>query len=92
MKVKNNSGKVIGIQDTSILPGETGEIPKGYEKNPIVLKYIENGTFTEIQARKAAASSGKSVDDGQDPDGKKAETGGGQDPDGKKTGSTKNNE
>ncbi len=54
MLVKNNSTKIIGIQETSILPGDTGKIPSGYEKNPIVLKYIDNGTFSVVEPAKPA--------------------------------------
>lgn len=54
MLIKNNSSKIVGISETSILPGDTGKVPDGYEKNPIVLKYIENGTFSVIGSAKAA--------------------------------------
>lgn len=54
MLVKNNSSKIVGINETSILPGATETIPEGYEKNPIVLKYIENGTFSVVEPAKPA--------------------------------------
>lgn len=54
MLVKNKSSKVIGINETSILPGDTEKVPEGYEKNPIVLKYIENGTFSVVEPAKPA--------------------------------------
>lgn len=54
MVVKNNSSKIIGINRTSILPKATEKIPDGYEENPIVLKYIENGTFSVIEPAKPA--------------------------------------
>lgn len=49
MLLKNNTGKIIGIGMESILPGETKECPKRYEKNPVVLQYIKNGTFEKIE-------------------------------------------
>lgn len=54
MLVKNNSSKIVGISETSILPGDTAKVPNGYEKNPIVLKYIENGTFSVVKSAKSA--------------------------------------
>lgn len=77
MLVKNNSSKVIGINETSILPGDTEKIPDGYEKNPIVLKYIENGTFSVVEpakpakkekAKKDPAGDAKKTDDTQSND------------------------
>lgn len=55
MLLKNNTGKIIGIGMESILPGEIKECPVGYEKNPVVLQYIKNGTFEKIE--RAAAES-----------------------------------
>lgn len=52
MTIRNDSSKIIGIGETSILPGETAECPKGYEKNPVIRKYIKNGVFTEIKSEK----------------------------------------
>lgn len=49
MLLKNNTGKIIGIGMESILPGETKECPVGYEKNPVVLQYVKNGTFEKIE-------------------------------------------
>lgn len=49
MFLKNNSTKIIGIGLVSILPGETEECPTKYEKNPVIQKYIENGTFTVVK-------------------------------------------
>ncbi len=54
MIVRNKSSKIIGINETSILPGDTQKVPDGYEKNPVVLKYIENGTFTVVEPVKSA--------------------------------------
>lgn len=50
MLLKNNTGKIIGIGMESILPGETKECPVGYEKNPVVLQYVKNGTFEKIES------------------------------------------
>lgn len=49
MLLKNNTGKIIGIGMESILPGEIKGCPVGYEKNPVVLQYIKNGTFEKIE-------------------------------------------
>ena len=54
MLVRNNSSKIIGINETSILPGDTQKVPEGYEKNPVVLKYIANGTFAVVKPVKSA--------------------------------------
>ena len=48
MKIKNNSNKIIGIREQSILPGETAECPKGYENNPVIQKYIASGVFARV--------------------------------------------
>lgn len=50
MLLKNNTGKIIGIGMESILPGEIKECPVGYEKNPVVLQYVKNGTFEKIES------------------------------------------
>ncbi len=74
MLVRNNSSKIVGINETSILPGDTGMVPDGYEKNPIVLKYIGNGTFSVVEpakstkkekAKKETTEDGKKPDDAQ---------------------------
>ena len=54
MLVRNKSSKIIGINETSILPGDTQKVPEGYEKNPVVLKYIANGTFAVVKPVKSA--------------------------------------
>ena len=44
MKLTNISvGKIIGIGNVTILPGETKDIPEGYENNPIVEHYEKLG-------------------------------------------------
>lgn len=54
MVVKNNSSKIIGVGETSILPGATEKIPAGYEKNPVIRKYITNGTFSVVKPEKSS--------------------------------------
>ena len=41
MKIKNLSGKVIGIGDLILLPGKTDTLPVDMESNPVVKKYEE---------------------------------------------------
>ncbi len=71
MILKNNSNKVIGINETSLLPGDRKECPKGYENNPVVKKYINNGTFSVEKTTKKSQKSlnpdptGKADDSGQ---------------------------
>lgn len=68
MKFKNTSQKIIGIGDVTILPGETKDIPKEYEKNPTLEFYKKKGmaeitgkastpvkTAEQIEAAKAEA-------------------------------------
>lgn len=69
MKIENiSSGKIIGIGEVSILPGETKEIPEAYESSPILEVYRREGfariigkpgqkqkTDEEIAAEKAVA-------------------------------------
>lgn len=67
MLVRNTSSKIIGINETSILPGDTQKVPEGYEKNPVVLKYIANGTFAVVKpvksSKKDPAEGAKKADD-----------------------------
>ena len=39
MKIKNIGGKIIGIGEITILPGETKEIPVAFETSPILEVY-----------------------------------------------------
>lgn len=43
MKIKNIGGKIIGIGEVTVLPGETKEIPKMYETNPVLEVYKNRG-------------------------------------------------
>ena len=57
MKVKNNTNKPIGIGILNLLPGATEELPKAYEKHPIVTmlatkKYDEEHTFITLTDEK----------------------------------------
>lgn len=70
MKIENISdGKIIGIGDVTVLPGEVKDIPKAYETSPILEVYKKCGlakiagkasapvkTDKEIAAEKAAAA------------------------------------
>jgi len=76
MLLKNNSNKIIGILQTSILPEETAECPEGYEKNPVIKRYIAKGVLTIVdgQPEKAPEASGDSGEnDNGDPAGKQLE-------------------
>lgn len=68
MKFENTSSKIIGLGKVTILPGKTEEIPKEFEKNPILKFYAEKGmakitgsaskptkTPEQVAAEKAAA-------------------------------------
>lgn len=55
MKIENtSSGKIIGIGEVSILPGETKEIPEAYETSPILEVYRKQG-FAKITGKPNAA-------------------------------------
>ena len=48
MKIENtSSGKIIGIGEVSVLPGETKEVPEAYETSPILEVYRKKG-FSKI--------------------------------------------
>ncbi len=71
MLVRNNSSKIVGINETSILPGTTEKVPDGYEKNPVVLKYIDNGTFSVVEPAKSSKkekTKKETAKDGKKPD------------------------
>ena len=42
-KVENISNKVVGFGEVAVLPGETKEIPKAYEKSPVLEVYKNLG-------------------------------------------------
>lgn len=68
MKIENIGGKIIGIGDVTVLPGETKDVPEAYERSPILAAYKSLGiariigeasvpakTEEQIAAEKAAA-------------------------------------
>lgn len=49
MKIKNNSGKIIGLgKGFSLLPGATGELPTGMEKSPVILALLRKKLLTKV--------------------------------------------
>ena len=55
--ITNKSGKIIHLGSMMLLPGESGELPKAYENNPIV-SFLEDRGVVEV-ARKNAESDEK---------------------------------
>ena len=64
MKLENiSNGKIIGIGEVTVLPGETKDIPEAYETSPILEVYKRNGfaitgkpkSVEKSEAEKAAA-------------------------------------
>lgn len=54
MKIKNISeGKIIGIGEVTVLPGETKTIPVAFETSPILEVYKQSG-FAEITGKVTA--------------------------------------
>lgn len=54
MQIANiSSGKVIGLGTAMVLPGETKDVPKAYERNP-VLKMYESLGFARISGNASA--------------------------------------
>ena len=54
MKIENiSTGKIIGIGEVTVLPGETKEIPEAYETSPILEVYKKNG-FARITGKPKA--------------------------------------
>lgn len=59
MKIENiSSGKVIGIGEVTILPGETKEVPSAYETSPILEIYKQMG-FARITGKVSAPAKTK---------------------------------
>jgi hypothetical protein len=51
MFVQNTSAKPIGFVGGFIMPGKTGELPKGYgENHPTIQFYLKKGWLTKIDA------------------------------------------
>lgn len=54
MKIENiSTGKIIGIGEVTVLPGEVKEIPEAYETSPILEVYKKNG-FARITGKPKA--------------------------------------
>ena len=49
MKIINRSRKIIGINGEPLLPGETMELPKGYETHPSICDYLAKGIVVDAQ-------------------------------------------
>lgn len=55
MKIENiSNGKIIGIGDTTVLPGEVKDIPEAYERSPILEVYKDLG-FAKITGKPSAS-------------------------------------
>lgn len=53
MKIENiSTGKIIGIGDVTVLPGENKEVPTAFENSPILEVYKKMG-FAKITGKKA---------------------------------------
>lgn len=48
--ITNKSGKIIHLGSMMLLPGESGELPKAYENNPIV-SFLESRGRWRSQGR-----------------------------------------
>ena len=48
MKVKNTCGKIINFGTLTLLPGEIGTLPAGFEKNPVVKAFVEKDNITVL--------------------------------------------
>ena len=55
--ITNKSGKIIHLGSMMLLPGESGELPKAYENNPVV-SFLEGRKAVEI-TRDAAGTDEK---------------------------------
>lgn len=76
MKIENiSNGKIIGIGDVTVLPGETKDIPEAYETSPILEVYKRNGfakitgkpkSIEKSEAEKAAAEADAAKKTAQD--------------------------
>lgn len=52
--ITNKSGKIIHLGSMMLLPGESGELPKVYENNPVV-SFLEGRKAVEITRETAEA-------------------------------------
>ena len=64
MYIKNiTDGKVIGIGDVYVLPGETREVPTAYEKSIALEAYEKMGMAKIVGKPKKEAKAGKPADE-----------------------------
>lgn len=49
MLIKNTGSKVIGFGKTRLLPGETKELPLGYDSSHPVISFLSDMGFIEIK-------------------------------------------
>lgn len=71
MKIENiSNGKIIGVGEVSVLPGETKDIPEVYETSPILEVYKRLGFARIIGKSKAAQKS--EAEDRKEAEAKKA--------------------
>lgn len=52
--ITNKSGKIIHLGSMMLLPGESGELPKVYENNPVV-SFLEGRGAVEVARKNAEA-------------------------------------
>ena len=77
MKLMNiSNGKIIGVGNVSILPGETKEVPQGFENHPTLRHYesmglalligkevqVEEGTVTTTTKKRGRKSNAESAE------------------------------
>ena len=53
--ITNKSGKIIHLGSMMLLPGESGELPKAYENNPVV-SFLEGRGAVEVARKNAEAN------------------------------------
>lgn len=52
MKIKNISGKILGVGlALTVLPGEIKELPAEYENNPVIRNYVRRGIVKLVKAQ-----------------------------------------
>lgn len=57
MFVKNTGAKVIGFGSMLVLPGETRDLPAGYDKDhPVIKFYIEKGFLEAVAQNETPAA------------------------------------
>ena len=61
MKVKNTCGKIINFGTLTLLPGEIGTLPAGFESNPVVNAFVEKDNITIIAEAAISKEEAKEV-------------------------------